>query len=331
MDRRRFIKGIAAAGVAAGLGNTAFGEGTVDRPAAAAPAGTRQPVERRAYGKTAEKLSVIGFGGIIVKDVTTEQAASYVSQAIDRGINYFDVAPSYGNAETMLGPALAPHRDNVFLACKTLERTADGARREMENSFKLLHTDHFELYQFHALTKVEDVEQIFAPGGAMETVLKAREEGKIRYIGFSAHDEQAAHLMLDKFAFDSILFPINFAMWHKGEFGPSVHARAKELGIGILALKAMAHEKYAAGKKREEREWAKCWYEPLDTREQARMGLRFTLHRPVTAMVPPGHWELFSMAVDLAQSGALTPLSGEEEEAVRRLAMESYPIFTAHA
>ncbi len=109
-------------------------------------------IEKRSLGKTGEKLSMIGFGGIMVDKATTEESAIWVKEAIDNGINYFDVAPSYGNAEEMLGPALEPYRKDVFLACKTGERKKEGARKELEQSLKYLRTDHFDLYQLHAVT-----------------------------------------------------------------------------------------------------------------------------------------------------------------------------------
>ena len=114
------------------------------------------------------------------------------------------------------------------MACKTLERDAAGAAKELKESLKLLQTDHFDLYQLHALTDVEEVEQAFGPGGAMETILKAKEDGKIRYIGFSAHSEEAAHAALDRFDFDSILFPLSFPTWIGANFGPSVYQAGEE-------------------------------------------------------------------------------------------------------
>ncbi len=249
-----------------------------------------QPVTRQRYGRTKEKLSIIGFGGMVVKDVSPKEAANFVAEAVDRGVNYFDVAPFYGNAQRRLGPALKPYRHKCFLACKTLERDAAGSAKELSESLKLLQTDHFDLYQLHALTDVEEVEQAFGPGGAMETILKAKEDGKVRYIGFSAHSEEAAHAALDRFDFDSILFPLSFPTWIGANFGPSVYKRAKKTGMGILALKAMAHQQWPKGKRRP---WKKTFYEPFDEIDLAALGLRFTLHLPVTAMIPPGHWELF--------------------------------------
>ncbi|MBA7550143.1 hypothetical protein ES705_42649 [subsurface metagenome] len=124
-------------------------------------------LEKRTLGNTGEKLSILGFGGIVVMDATPEEASQRVREAIEHGINYFDVAPSYGDAEIKLGPALEPYRSNVFLACKTTERNKEGAMRELEQSLQHMKTDHFDLYQLHAVTTLEEVETIFGPGGAM--------------------------------------------------------------------------------------------------------------------------------------------------------------------
>jgi predicted aldo/keto reductase-like oxidoreductase len=283
-----------------------------------------QAVARQPYGRTKQKLSIIGFGGMVVKDVSPKEAANFVAQAVDRGVNYFDVAPFYGNAQRRLGPALKPYRHKCFLACKTLERDAAGAANELNQSLKLLQTDHFDLYQLHALTDVDEVEQAFGPGGAMETILKAKRDGKVRYIGFSAHSEEAAHAALDRFDFDSILFPLSFPTWFGANFGPSVYRRAKKKGMGIIALKAMAHQLWPRGKKHR---WKKTFYQPFDEIDKAALGLRFTLHLPVTAMFPPGHWELFQMALDLAQAGALTPLNSSERKIIKQIAKDSVPIF----
>lgn len=290
----------------------------------------QEPIPRRPYGRTDERLSVIGFGGMVVKEVSTKQAANFVAGAVDQGINYFDVAPFYGNAQQRLGPALKPYRQNCFLACKTLERDAAGAANELKRSLQLLKTDHFDLYQLHALTDVEEVEQAFGPGGAMETFLKGRKDGTIRYIGFSAHSEEAAHAAMDQFDFDSILFPLSFTAWIKGKFGPSVYKRAKKAGQGILALKAMMHQNWPNDIKESERPWEKAWYEPFDDIDRAALGLRFTLHLPVTALIPPGHWELLDLALKLALAGALVPLNANEQKLIRRIARKSDPLFPLH-
>lgn len=279
-------------------------------------------MERRQLGKTGEHLSVIGFGGILVMDEQPNAAARIVSQAVDQGINYFDVAPSYGNAEERLGPALEPYRKSVFLACKTGERSAAGALVELHQSLKRLRTDYFDLYQLHAVTKPEEVEVILGPGGALETLLRAREQGKVRYLGFSAHSEQAARALLDGFQFDSMLFPINWVCWHQGHFGPGALEKAEEKGVGILALKTLAKCKLQEG---EERIWPKTWYAPVDTYEEALLAVRFTLSKPVTAAVSPGHVELLDWACRAAES--FSPLSVEEEALVAQRSEGLAPIF----
>src|SRR6516162_2367102 len=145
------------------------------------------PIPRRVLGRTGEHLSIIAFGGIVVMNETNGEASNIVAEAVDRGINYFDVAPSYGNAQERLGPALAPYRNKVFLACKEEDWTKDGCAKLLDESLRLLRTDHVDLYQFHALSKMSDLEKIFGPNGAMETFEAAKKAGKLRFIGFSAH------------------------------------------------------------------------------------------------------------------------------------------------
>ncbi|MEK6754789.1 MAG: aldo/keto reductase, partial [Bacteroidota bacterium] len=283
----------------------------------------QQAIPKRVY-KGDIKLSVIGFGGVVVMGGSQQHANDIVAEAFERGINYFDVAPSYGNgeAEQKLGPALRPYRDKVFLGCKTMRRDAEGAKEELERSLQRLYTDYFDLYQFHALTKLEDVEQIFAPKGAAETFLKAREEGKIRFIGFSAHSEEAALAMMDRFAFDSILFPINFVCYANGNFGPRVVQRAKEKGVARLALKMLAHTPWPKGA---ERRYPKCWYKPVDEPSLALQSLRFTLSEDITAAVPPGDEGLFRLAMELAPR--FTPLTEEERTQLVASAKDLDPLF----
>lgn len=313
MDRRDFLRRTSAASLAACFPATLAGMTRAAEPG---------KLERRALGRTGERLSILGFGGIVVKDASASQSSARVAEAIDHGVNYFDVAPSYGNAEEMLGPALEPYRKNVFLACKTTERTRDGSRRELESSLRKMRTDHFDLYQLHAVTTDQDVERILAPGGALETFQAARREGKTRFLGFSAHSVEAATALMAAFDFDTILFPVNFATWHAGSFGPQVLAAAQAKGMGILALKAMARGPYG---KDAPHTYPKCWYEPLSEPGAARMGLRFTLSHPVTAAIPPGDERLFKMALGLALG--FTPLSDAEAAAVKEQAQRQAPLF----
>ncbi len=314
MNRRDFV--IAGATGAAGLAAFPAGLAGMEREAAAGR------LERRALGRTGEKLSILGFGGIVVMNATTAEAAARVRAAIDAGVNYFDVAPSYGNAEDMLGPALEPYRKDVFLACKTQGRTREAAAKELDSSLRKLHTDHFDLYQHHAVTKKKDVETILGPGGAMEAFLEAKKAGKVRFLGFSAHSVEAALALLDGHAFDTILFPVNYATWNAGSFGPQVLARAQEKGMGILCLKALAKQPWPEGAPKR---YAKCWYEPFDTPDEARQALRFTLSHPVTAAIPPGDETIYSMALKLAAE--FQPLTPAEAEAMKAKGAAAKPLF----
>jgi len=278
-------------------------------------------------GRTGQRLSVIGFGGMLVVGETQPEADRLVASAVERGVSYFDVAPTYGagEAEERLGPALEPFRDRVFLACKTTRRDAAGAQEELERSLRRLRTDHFDLYQLHGVKELAEVEQVFAPGGAMETLLKAREQGKTRFVGFSAHSAEAAVELLRRFPFDSVLCPLNFATYLHGGFGPQIVAAARESGAGLLALKAMCRRPLPPGTTVEQRPWRKCWYEPITDEAMASLALRFTLSLPVTAAITPGHEVLWEMALRVAQDP--TPLTPEEEQRVRELAATTEPLF----
>jgi len=279
-------------------------------------------LEKRRYGRTGEELSVVGFGGIIVMDEDASSASRIVAQAIERGINYFDVAPSYGNAEERLGPALEPYRESIFLACKTAKRTKEEAAAELHRSLQRLRTDRFDLYQLHAVTTIGEVDQIMGEGGAIEAFLEAREERLVKYIGFSAHSEEAAIALMDRFEFDSVLFPFNWVCWHQGNFGPRVVEKAEQKGVALLALKALAKRKWKEG---EERKWSKCWYAPVDTPEEASLALRFTLSLPITAAVSPSHAELLWWAYEAAEK--LKPLSKEEAALLSKRSKDLDPIF----
>jgi aryl-alcohol dehydrogenase-like predicted oxidoreductase len=271
------------------------------------------PIARRPLGRTGENLSIIGFGGIVVMDEDPKAASNIIAEAVDRGINYFDIAPSYGNAQERLGPALAPYRKNVFLACKTEGRTKDDSRKQLEESLRLLKTDHVDLYQFHALTKMKELDQVLGPGGAMETMEAAKKEGKIRFIGFSVHSQETALAALDRYNFDTILFPVNWVLFTQAQFGPKILKKALQKQMGVLALKAMAKTVWPADEKQNHPE-PKCWYQPARFPDEASLGLRWTLGHSITAAIPPGDEKYFRLAMDVAQN--FKPLEQNEEQAL---------------
>ncbi|MFC1557716.1 aldo/keto reductase [candidate division KSB1 bacterium] len=312
MKRRDFLKTIAAVGLASTVTKSSQLYG-IDKQAGL--------LSRRPLGKTGENLSIIGFPGIALKEMEQKKADKLVSDAVEAGVNYFDVAPTYGNSEEILGPALEPFRRNVFLACKSAKRMGSELTEEMHISFRKLKTDHFDLYQLHALTSLDDIKTAFGSGGALEAVTKAKKEGKIRYIGFSAHSVEAAMEALENYDFDSILFPVNFATWYKGNFGKEVVSYAKNRGAGVLAIKSMAFSRWKKGAVRTH----STWYEPLTNIEEANLGLRFTLSLPVTAAVPPGDEELFRLALRLAPS--FIPLTQKEKSYLEKKSAEAIPVF----
>ena len=306
MDRREFIKTSAIAASTAFLSNKlantmSYGDNSMSK------------LHKNSLGKTDRKLSIIGFGGIVVMNADPAVAAKAVADAYEKGINYFDVAPSYGDAEIKLGPALKPYRDNIFLACKTAIRDKAGAKQELDNSLKHLETDHLDLYQLHALTDVEkDVKAAMAKDGAIQTFLEAKKAGIIKYIGFSAHSPQAALVAMNEFDFDTILYPINFCTHFHSHFEDEVLKVAKKKKMGILALKAMALQKWQndEGKRKE---YGKCWYEPIDDPKLAKLALSWTLSQGVTSALPPGDEKLFRLALELAP-GCKKPTKSELTE-----------------
>lgn len=311
MQRREFLKSAAITAAAVATSEKIHASPT-------------HPIARRKLGKTGEELSIIGFGGIVVMDATPTASASIVSEAVDRGINYFDIAPSYGNAQERLGPALAPWRDRVFLACKTEGRTKEASRKQLEESLRQLKTDHLDLYQFHALTKMSELDTVLGPGGAMETFEAAKKEGKIRYIGFSVHSQETALAAMDRYPFDTILFPLNFVLVTQAKFGPPIIERARQKKMGILCLKSMAKTVWPPNQQKDHPE-PKCWYQPATFPQQAEWGLRWTLGHPITAAIPPGDERYFRLAMDVAQN--YKPLDAQEEQALLSSADGLEPIF----
>lgn len=175
-----------------------------------------------------------------------------------------------GEAEERGGPATEPYRDRIFLAEKTGKRTKDKAAAELRESLVRMRTDRLDLYQFHGVTTLEEVETIVGPGGALEAFVEAREQGLVRYLGFSAHSEEAALALMDHYDFDSVLFPVNYVAWYQRKFGPAVVKKAQEKGVGILALKVIAKKPWPDEKKEK---WAKAWYSPVDSYEEARIAM----------------------------------------------------------
>ncbi len=285
-------------------------------------------METRRLGKTGEELSVIGLGATVFVGESPQFGRETVARAIDEGISYFDMGPTYGDraqpeaAEVLGGPAIQPYRDRIFLAEKTRERTKADAAAQLRESLTRMRTDHFDLYQLHNVSTPEEVDTIVGPDGALEALVEARELGLARFLGFSAHTQEAALALMDHFEFDTILFPVNYVSWYQSNFGPAALERAQQKGMGILALKALAKTPWQDANKGK---WTKASYSPVESYEEAKIALRWTLSRPVTACVSPGHAELFWWMIEAEKE--ITALTPEDEKAAELATAGVAPIF----
>jgi aryl-alcohol dehydrogenase-like predicted oxidoreductase len=319
--RRDFIKSCALA-----AGSVLAGSYSISAKKQGFQGNNLQEMPRRNLGKTGERLSVIGLGGMVLKDMESKRAEKIVGQSIDRGVNYFDVAPTYGDAELKMGPALKPYRKKVFIACKTTQRDKKGAEEELHRSLKRMQTDYFDLYQLHAISDVEkDVKAALSSNGAIQAFLKAREKGQIRFLGFSAHSDEAALFAMRNYDFDTLLYPVNFTCHFRGNFDQKVLDEAKKRNMGILAIKAMAKQKWSREAERED--YPKCWYEPVTDPFLARLALNWTLSQGVTAAVPPSNEGLYKLAVILGpRVRKINPVETKELEKISKYLS---PIFQA--
>ncbi len=244
LSRRQFIQRSAAVGIGGGLASFIPGCSHAETSRLA------DEIPRRVLGKTGEKVSMICLGGyhFVVAEREEGEAAAIrlIHKGIDLGVNFIDSAWDYGNgrSEEIIGNALTEGRRNrVFLMTKHHGRTPDVAQQHLEDSLRRMKTDHLDLWQFHTLSEIETVDKIFAAGGAIEYVLKAQEEGKVRYIGLTGHfNPKVQEHVLDNYAhhLDTMQFPINCADPHFKSFVNTVVPKAAEKNIGILAMKTMA-------------------------------------------------------------------------------------------
>jgi aryl-alcohol dehydrogenase-like predicted oxidoreductase len=281
-------------------------------------------MQYREIGRTGDNVSIIGLGGVTVMRLEQAEADSLVAEAIDRGVNYVDVAPSYEDAEERLGGALDGKRDKVFLACKTGLRTRKEAEEELNRTLCRLKTDHADLYQMHGLDSPEELEIALGPGGAMEAFEAAQAAGKIRHIGITGHSVENLTRAIESGRFATVLFPVNFAQFDIAKYGPELLETAKDLGVGRMAIKAAAQ---CPWKDEEERVSTspKCWYKPLMQKDLFALAVRYTLSQDISATLPPGDVGLFRMALDVAEG--FKPIDHEGLTALRQAAGQLTPLF----
>jgi aryl-alcohol dehydrogenase-like predicted oxidoreductase len=290
-----------------------------------------QPLEnveglpRRVLGRTGMKVSVVGFPGLALTKIDQEKCTAALHQAFDRGLNYYDVAPNYGNgdAEIKMGVGLRGlDRSQYFLSCKTHKRDKAGAQMELDRSLERLKTDHFDLYQLHHLVTPNEVKQAFGADGAMEAVLKAKEQGKLKCIGFSAHTTKSALEAMKSFKFDTIMFPINFAEYYTRGFGKEVMAVANEQGAGLISIKPLSWGAWPkTGTKN--REW---WYASVEEPQHVALAMRFVLSQQgVATALPTSFVELLDKAIEAAK--VFQPLDTAAVDELQQMASNRESIF----
>jgi predicted aldo/keto reductase-like oxidoreductase len=323
MKRRSFLKAVGGA-----VGGSALGVSATVRARqleVATEAKQAAGLPRRVLGRTGQRVSIVGFPGLGLVHDDQDRCTAAIHKAFERGVNYFDVAPAYGNgdAEIKMGIGLQGiPRSSYHLACKTKERGRDGAHEELQRSLARLKTDYFDVYQLHALRRPDEVEQALGPGGAMETIRKAREEGKVRYVGFSAHTTKAALAAMNGFRFDTVMFPINFIELLQMGFGKPVLELARKQGAAVLAIKPMCRGAWRKGEERTRR-W---WYHPVEDEHEIDLALRFTLSQePVAVGMPPGFLDLAAKAFEAGR--AYRPITEAETDELRKLAGTCESIF----
>ncbi|MFX0125606.1 MAG: aldo/keto reductase, partial [Candidatus Hodarchaeota archaeon] len=288
----------------------------------------------RKFGKTGHKCSILTLGGCALgwlheKDPNTAQsiADKAIKEVIARGVNIIDVAPSYGEAEDRLYPWIQKIRDNVFLAEKTMERTKEGAWNELNRSLERLGASYFDLYQFHAVSTMEELEQILGKDGAMEAFKEAKETDLIKNIGITCHSDMRIVMkaLNSDEHFDTILIPVYIAaMAHphpSNDFRP-VLQKAEEKNIGVIAIKAISRRRWTFAKK------YGTWYQPLDEQTWIDDSVGYTLSQEgVTTYALPCDlrlWPLVLNAVDKFQKLRID----KQVEIIQRAQSENFqPLF----
>ncbi len=277
-------------------------------------------MEVRRLGRTGHLSSVAILGGAAFWDSDPATTEAAFSAALAAGVNHLDVAPQYGRAQERLGPLLPAVRDDLFVACKTLRHSRDGVRNQLEESLRLLHCDHFDLYQLHA---VNDVAELDARGGAIEALTAAQGEGLCRWVGITGHELTApsTHLeALRRYDLDTVMFPVNPQLWSDRTYrrdAEALLAYALEHDVGVMAIKGVAARPWA-GRPRS----SGTWYEPYTTGAEVARGVRFVLSTPgVHALCTPGDTRV--LRTTLAAAEANTPMSdGQRQEAVASASAE---------
>lgn len=271
-------------------------------------------MERRRLGRTGHQSSVLIYGAAALAEVDQDVADASVQEALDAGINHFDVAASYGEAELRLGPWMARIREQVFLASKTGDRTRDGAWSSINASLERLQTDRLDLIQLHAVGDLAELDRVTGPGGALEAAVRAQEEGLVTHIGITGHGDSAATTHLEavrRFPFASVLTPLNPVLWREPAFVDAFTALSEALvrqDAALMTIKSVSRRNWVDGDQRTH----STWYEPYADADRIRAAVSWVLqHEQVTGIATAGDVRLLGHIV-AAEKDRLGAAEAEE-------------------
>ncbi len=285
-------------------------------------------MEKRRLGRTGH-MSTLAIFGAAAFYVTEDQATADATLDLmeQHGVNHIDVAPGYQLAQARIGPWLESRRDRFFLGCKTQERQRDAAWADLRTSLRLLRTDHFDLYQLHAVTNLAELDAAFAPGGAMEVLVEAREQGITRWLGITGHGLQAPATFLEalrRFDFDTVMFPLNPRLYADPNYRRDAERLLAECAardVGVQIIKSVTKGPWG-----EREKLYNTWYLPFDDAAGITQGVRFALSQPVTCIATPAEMSLLPLVYAAVEN--FTPMSAAEQEAVIAAAGALEPLFT---
>jgi len=283
-------------------------------------------METRRFGRTGHMSTIAIFGAAAFYQISQEDADKTMELIIEAGVNHIDVAPGYGQAEIRIGPWMPRERERFFLGCKTMERTKEGAWKEMQVSLKRLQTETFDLYQCHAITTMEELDSVTMKGGALEAFVEARREGLTKFIGITGHGAQAPQIYLEalrRFDFDSVLFPLNFVQMANPEFrkyAEELIATCNAKDVGTMVIKSITKGPWG-----EKQHTATTWYEPFDKMDEIQKGVNFALSYDVTGVCTAGDTRVLPLVLKACEN--FSQLSKDEMEEMIKSGKQYEPLF----
>ena len=281
-------------------------------------------IETAPFGRTGHRSTRVVFGGAALGSMRQERADEVLAVLLERGVNHLDTAASYGDSELRIGPWMAAHRDRFFLATKTGERTGDGARAELERSLARLQVDHVDLIQLHNLVEEDEWEVAHGPGGAVEALAAARDEGLVRHIGVTGHGDRIAgmHLRsLERFPFDSVLLPYSFVAVQDEGYRADVEVLlglCAEQQVAVQTIKSIARRRWP-----EDHDGPRfSWYEPISDAGAAGRAVRWVLGHPQVFLNTSSDARMLRTILDAAASADGVPGDDQLRADVAALGVE---------